>query len=126
MKRNDILPMVHRFQRLKCTTKVAPFTVYNHLNFILQVLSIILVNNSQENADKYIHADNDENNEEYAVPVVQVVCRNHDIRIVGSCRQDVKGEENIKIIIEVSSAIKCVQIFFCQTASNQAKRKAIS
>ena len=42
----------------------------------LQVLSIILVNNSQENADKYIHADNDENNEEYAVPVVQVVCRN--------------------------------------------------
>ena len=57
-------------------TKDAPRTASFEMITHLQVLSIILVNNSQENADKYIHADNDENNEENAVPVVQVVCGN--------------------------------------------------
>ena len=37
------------------------------------MLSVIFVNDSKEDADEYVHADDDVNNEEDAVPVVVVV-----------------------------------------------------
>lgn len=37
------------------------------------MLSVVFVHNSQENADKYVHANDDEYNEEYAVSIVKIV-----------------------------------------------------
>ena len=37
------------------------------------MFSVILVNNSQEDADEYIHANNDVDHEEDAIPVANVV-----------------------------------------------------
>ena len=39
------------------------------------MLSVVLVNNSQKNADKYIHSDNDENDKEQTEPGIVVICR---------------------------------------------------
>ena len=40
------------------------------------MFSVILVNNSQEDADEYVHANNDIDHEEYAIPIAYVVCWN--------------------------------------------------
>lgn len=44
------------------------------------MLTVILVNNSKEDADKYIHADNNENDKEQAGPSIVVISRHPDTR----------------------------------------------
>ena len=39
------------------------------------MLAVVLVNNSQKNADKYIHRDNDENDKKQTEPGIVVICR---------------------------------------------------
>ena len=39
------------------------------------MLAVVLVHNRQKNADKYIHADNDENDKEQTGPGIVVICR---------------------------------------------------
>ena len=39
----------------------------------LQMLAVVLVHNGEKNADKYIHADNDENDKEQTGPWVVVI-----------------------------------------------------
>lgn len=43
------------------------------ISVYLQMLAVVFVHNSKENADKYVHADNDENNKEQAGPWVIVI-----------------------------------------------------
>lgn len=39
------------------------------------MLAVVLVHNSQKNADKYVHADNDENDKKQTGPGIVVICR---------------------------------------------------
>ena len=41
----------------------------------LQMLAVVLIHNSQKNADKYIHADDDENDKEQTRPWVAIIGR---------------------------------------------------
>ena len=43
------------------------------------MLAVVLVHNGQKNADKYIHADDDENNKEQTRPWVVIIGR-HPVR----------------------------------------------
>ena len=38
------------------------------------MLAVVLVNNSQNDADKYIHTDNDENDKKQTGPGIVVIC----------------------------------------------------
>ena len=45
----------------------------NKISVYLQMLAVVFVHNSKKNADKYVHADNDENDKEQAGPWVIVI-----------------------------------------------------
>ena len=49
-------------------------------NSYLEVFSVILVNNSQKDTDKYIHANNNKDDEKDAIPIVQIVGWNPKMR----------------------------------------------
>ena len=44
------------------------------------MLTVILVNNGKKNADKYVHADNNENDKEQAGPSIAVISRHPGTR----------------------------------------------
>lgn len=49
-------------------------------NTYLQMLTVILVNNGKKDADKYVHADNNENDKEQAGPRIVVISRHPGTR----------------------------------------------
>ena len=60
-------------RHFKCTERASQNT-YLHMH------TVILVNNGKKDADKYVHADNNKNDEKQAGPRIVVISRHPDAR----------------------------------------------